>query len=378
MTIQCLVIYARCLLVFLLIAGMPSSLFADEDSAESLEFKIGQMLMVGFRGLEVSDQHTIVQDIRELHLGGVILSDYDVISQKYPRNIKSPAQVLQLTQALQQASSVPLLVAIDYEGGAVTRLKESNGFPSTVSHQQLGALDDLPTTYGEAQKMAETLTAIGCNLNLAPVVDLEVNPDNPIIAGKERSFSSDPDVVTRHAAEFIRAHRELGVHCTLKHFPGHGSSRDDSHLGMVDVTDVWSRVELEPYKALIQTEEVHAIMTAHVFNADIDPDYPATLSSATITGILRSELGYSGVVISDDLQMKAISEHYGFEQAIRKALEAGVDILLITNNSSDYDETVARRTFTVIQQLVNEGVISEARIDQSYQRIRRLKALIHY
>ena len=332
--------------------------------------------MVGFRGLEVSAQHPIIQDIRELHLGGVILSDYDVASQKYLRNIESPAQALQLTEALQQASDVPLLIAIDYEGGGVARLKESHGFPSTVSHQYLGALDDRATTYREARKMAETLAAIGCNLNLAPVIDLNVNPDNPVIAGRERSFSADPDTVTRHAVEFIRAHREQGVQCTVKHFPGHGSATGDSHLGMVDVTNVWSRKELEPYRKLIQAGEIGAIMTAHVFNAHLDTDYPATLSRATITGLLRNELAYEGVVISDDLQMKAISEHYGFKTAIRKALEAGVDILLlITNNAGHYDETIARRAFSAIQQLVEEGVISEARIDQSYQRIRKLKSL---
>ena len=208
----------------------------------------------------------------------------------------------------------------------------------------------------------------------APVIELNINPDNPVIACLERSFSADAKTVTQHALEFIRAHREQGVHCTVKHFPGHGSSKKDSHLGMVDVTDVWSRVELEPYRALIEAGEVNAIMTAHVFNAHVDADYPATLSQATITGILRDELNYEGVVISDDLQMKAITEHYGFETAIRKALEAGIDILLITNNPDNYDEAIAQRAFAVIQQLVKEGSISKARIDQSYQRICKLKS----
>ena len=350
-----------------------SSDFSEENVEVSLESKIGQLLMVGFRGLEVDDQHPIVQDMRELNLGGVILSNYDIASENHLRNIKSPSQLRQLTEQLQQASAVPLLIAVDHEGGVITRLKESYGFPPTVSHQQLGALDDLTITRSEAQKMAKTLAAIGFNLNLAPVVDLAVNPDNPIIARKERSFSADPDVVTRHAAEFIRAHRKQGVECALKHFPGHGSSKQDSHLGLVDVSDVWSRTELEPYKKLIQAEEIRVVMTAHVFNKNLDPEYPATLSKATIKGLLRDELNFEGVVISDDILMKAITENYGFETAIQKALEAGIDIILITNNADHYDEAIARRAFSVIQKLVEEGIISEARIDQSYQRIQKLK-----
>ena len=352
-----------------------SSSVSEKDSDVSLEFKIGQMLLVGYRGLEVSDQHPAIRDIRELHLGGIILSDYDVASKQYRRNIESPAQVLKLTKALQQASTVPLLIAIDHEGGVITRLKESYGFPATVSHKYLGA-NDYDTTYREAQKMSETLAAIGVNLNLAPVIDLNLNPKNPVIARLDRSFSADPKVVTRHALEFIQAHREHGVYCSVKHFPGHGSASEDSHLGLVDVTDVWSRTELEPYRRLIKAGKVDAIMTAHVFNAHLDPDYPATLSKATVTGLLRNELNYKGVVISDDLQMKAITGHYGFETAVLKALEAGIDILLIANNSDNYDETIARRTFNLIQKFVREGVISEARIDQSYQRIRTLKSFL--
>lgn len=347
----------------------------EKDSEVSLEFKVGQMLMVGFRGLEVNDQHPIIRDIRELHLGGVILFDEDLADQKALRNIQSPAQVSVLTAALQRAATVPLLIAVDHEGGVITRLKESYGFLPTVSHQDLGTLDNGVTTYREAKKMAKTLAAIGVNLNLAPVLDLKVNPDNPIIAHRKRSFSKDPRVVTRHALAFIRAHRNQGVLCTPKHFPGHGSSTEDSHIGFVDVTATWSRTELEPYVELIKAEQVDAIMTAHVFNAHLDTDYPATLSQATIEGLLRNQLNYKGVVISDDLQMKAITEHYGFETAVRKALEAGVDILLIANNLNyDYDETVARHTSNLVQRLVTEGVISEDHIDKSYQRIQKLKS----
>jgi beta-N-acetylhexosaminidase len=173
---------------------------------------------------------------------------------------------------------------------------------------------------------------------------------------------------------FIAAHHQRGVLTTLKHFPGHGSSRSDSHLGFTDVSDTWTRDELEPYARIIEAGQADAIMTAHIFNSHLDKQDPATLSPATINGLLRGELGFEGVVISDDLQMAAITAHYGFETAIRKALEAGVDILVFGNNLN-YDEEIVPRTIKVIRSLVDTGVISEARIDLSYQRIMRLKNL---
>jgi beta-N-acetylhexosaminidase len=265
-------------------------------------------------------------------------------------------------------------VAIDEEGGRVARLDERHGFPPTMSHQQLGRLDDLAKTHEQAAAMATTLSGVGVNLNLAPVVDLCANPDNPIIARYERCFAADPAVVANHALEFIRAHHEQGVLCTLKHFPGHGSSREDSHLGLVDVSETWSEVELEPYRQIIGEGLADAVMTAHVFNARLDPEYPATLSTAAITGLLREKLGYDDVVISDDLQMGAIDQHYGFEAAIGRAIEAGVDVLVFANNSSRYDEGVAARAVAAIKGLVAAGTIGEARIDESYRRIQRLKA----
>jgi len=344
-----------------------------EVSPAHLDFKIGQMLLVGFRGLEVDSEHFIVQDIRERHLGGVVLFDYDVPTQQPVRNIESPSQVKALIASMQSASTTPVLVAIDQEGGIVTRLKERHGFPPTVSHQHLGELNNLETTHQQATLLARTLADLGINLNLAPVVDLCVNPDNPIIAQYERCFSADSQIVTDHALQFIQAHHEQGVLCTLKHFPGHGSSTADSHRGLTDVTETWSRDELEPYTHIIRAGQADAVMTAHVFNAKLDDQYPATLSQATITGILREELNYEGVVISDDMQMGAIARYYGFETAIQKAIEAGADILAFANNSV-YEEDVADRAIEVIWELVQAGTISEARIEASYRRIQHLKS----
>jgi len=339
----------------------------------SLEVKIGQMLMVGFRGLEADADHPLVQDIQKRHLGGVVLFDYDIPSRSPLRNIESPAQVQALIAALQSFAPIPLVVAIDQEGGQIRRLKEQFGFPPTVSAQYLGTVNDLAFTYERATDMAKTLAQVGINLNLAPVVDLNTNPENPIIGRYERSFSANSDIVTDHALEFIKAHHNQDVLCTLKHFPGHGSSTDDSHLGLVDVSNTWSPTELEPYANIIEAGEADAIMTAHVFNANLDPDYPATLSKSTITGILRKDLNYTGVVISDDMQMGAIANQYGFETAVQAAIEAGIDIIAIANNSV-YEEDVVARTVTLVKQLVQDGKISETRIDESYQRIQRLKS----
>ncbi len=341
---------------------------------DNLDVMIGQILMVGFRGFEVNDASPIARDLRERHMGSVVLFDYDVATQKRERNVKSPAQVKQLCAALQKIAPTKLLIAIDQEGGKVARLTERYGFPATVSQQTLGTKNDLPYTRQVADTTAKTLADAGINLNLAPAVDLNTNPNNPVIGKIERSFSADANVVTNHARELMQAHHARNVLTTLKHFPGHGSSKDDSHLGFVDVTQTWARTELEPYRKIIAAGECDTVMTAHVFNANLDPKLPATLSKNIITGILRDELKFDGVVITDDMGMGAISQNYGFENAIELALNAGVDMLALANNSDPFDENIATRAHTAIKRMVNEGKVPRARIEQAYRRVTRLKA----
>ena len=338
----------------------------------SLDVKIGQMIMVGFRGLDVKDSSPIIRDIVERHIGGVVLYDYDVPTDSPIRNIKSPAQLKRLTAKLQAASDIPLFIAIDQEGGKVSRLKESAGFAPTLSARYLGSVNDLALTRRQAARVAQTLAELGINLNLAPVVDLNVNPDNPIIGRLGRSFSADPEIVASHAAEFIKAHHEYGVLCAIKHYPGHGSSTGDSHLGLTDITDTWSSKELIPYEVLIRRELVDAIMTAHVYHGRLDPNFPATLSQPILGDLLRDQLFYDGVIISDCMQMRAITDHYGFETALHAAIEAGVDIILISNNSV-FEEDVASRAIAIIKSLIEEGKITPQRINQSYSRIKKLK-----
>jgi beta-N-acetylhexosaminidase len=343
----------------------------------SIEAKIGQMLLVGFRGLSNRDKgvRQIIRDIQKFHLGGVILFDYDMVLKSSRRNIRSPAQVKSLVKQLQAASQIPLFIAIDQEGGLVRRLKEKFGFPPTVSAQYLGEKNRLALTYQQSSKIAKTLANLGINLNFAPVVDLNTNPNNPVIGKLKRSFSADPQIVTRHALEFIKAHHAHGVFCSLKHFPGHGSSTHDSHLGLVDVTHTWHESELEPYQFLIRADKmgiVDTIMVAHVFNWRFDPQYPATLSRPIVTDLLRQRLEYDGVIVSDDMQMKAITSHYRFEVAIQKTLEAGIDLIVIGNNLK-YEPNAVARTVAIIKQLIQAGKITEARIEESYQRIQQLK-----
>ncbi|HMB15983.1 MAG TPA: glycoside hydrolase family 3 protein [Pelovirga sp.] len=351
---------------------------ASVDAAErimTLDEKIGQMVMVGFRRTALADDHVILRDIRHHHLGGVILFDYDVALNQADRNIRSPEQLKRLVASLQDAATIPLLVAVDQEGGRVVRLKPVHGFAPKPSHAELGRNGDLQATYAAGKNIAATLAEMGINVNFAPVVDLCSNPDNPVIARLDRCFSDQSDSVIRHARQFIQAHQDHGVISVIKHFPGHGSSHGDSHLGFTDVSISWTPAELTPYVDLIGAGRVNALMTAHVFNITLDADHPATLSYPTTTGILREQLGFDGVIFSDDLQMKAITEHYGLDQAVQLALEAGIDILLFGNNL-DYDPEIVARVVHIIRDLVATGVICESRIDESYRRIMRLKGVV--
>jgi len=343
-----------------------------QENEVTLDEKIGQMLKVGFRGLSVDENSPIVEDIRKYHIGGVVLFDYDVPRDTALRNISSPGQVQNLVQDLQRFADIPLIIAIDQEGGRVARLKPRYGFEKSVSAQYLGSLQNADSTRKYAHQTGQTLSELGINTNLAPVVDVNINPENPVIGGIERSFSDDPSVVTRHARLYIETLHEYGIITTLKHFPGHGSSRDDSHLGVVDVTDYWKQKELVPYRNLIESGTADIVMTAHIFNAALDSTYPATLSKPIITGILRDSLRFNGVVMSDDLQMKAIRTEYGLKETIKMSIQAGVDILSFANNSI-FDAEIAAKAHGIINELVEEGSLSEGRIDQSYDRIMSLK-----
>jgi beta-N-acetylhexosaminidase len=332
------------------------------------------MLLVGFRGLTVAQASSIATDIRDRNLGGILLYDTDQPTHSSVRNISSPAQLKALVAGLTALASTPLMVAVDEEGGEVARLGPQDGFPATYSAAQLGARDDPSFTHAAGLKIAETLKSVGITLNLAPVVDLDVNPTNPIIGALDRSFSADPAVVTAMAEAFIAGHHEVGVKTTLKHFPGHGSSTGDTHLGVVEVTNTWTPKELTPFANVIHDGDADAVLTAHVFNAKLDPVHPATLSKPTITGILRDQLGWKGLVISDDMQMGAIRQAYGYSDALSLAIQAGVDVLTIAQQQV-FEPGIVATTIDIIEGLVNDGTLTEQRIDESYARIMAFKGL---
>jgi beta-N-acetylhexosaminidase len=328
------------------------------------------MLLVCFEGSKVSPQHPLVGDIRLRHLGGVMLRSQSSKGSATTGNIVSPDQLQVLTRSIQAVSPTPLLIAVDQEGGKVSRLKTRAGFPATFSFAELGRLNDLATTRQRSNDIAKTLHRFGINFNFSPVVDLNSNPKNPVIGSLGRSFSADPDRVTEHAAQVVAAHRSQGIATCLKHFPGHGSSSTDSHRGFVDITETWEKSELLPFANLVKADLADAIMTGHVYNAHLDTKMPATLSRSVITGLLRKKLEYHGVIISDDLLMDAISQHYPFTESVERAVNAGVDILLICSS----DGKIVGETVSLIYDLVQKGRISEQRIDQAYRRISRLKS----
>ena len=341
---------------------------ASASPALSLEAKIARLLVVGFRGLDLESASSVGAAISDQGLGGVILFDRDQATGG-PRNIASPEQLTALVSGLKGlAIGRNLLVAVDQEGGKVVRLKPAYGFPAATSEAAIGATDSEAAATAWAESIAGTLASVGINFNLAPVVDLNVNPTNPAIGALDRSFSADPEVVVRMARAEIDAHRAAGVRTTMKHFPGLGSASTNTDFGVADVTKTWSRTELEPFRSLIDAGAADSVMAGNLVNGQIDPEAPASLSKATVTDLLRGELGWDGVVITDDLQAAAITEAFGRDEAIARAVEAGNDLLLFANQQT-YDADIVDRVVTTIAGFVTSGRISEARIDESFARV---------
>jgi beta-N-acetylhexosaminidase len=346
------------------LCGTSLSSLAQSDS---LDIKIGQMLLIGFPGTEADT--SVVRAIRQGKAGAVIFFEKNIPKTNSFQGMKK------VTWAYQSAAGIPLLICIDQEGGRVNRLKDKYGFTRSLSAAQLGKYRSVDSVRFYAEATAATLRGLGFNMNFAPVVDLATNPDNPIIAKVERAYSADPDSVVWFASEVIRQHRRLGVLTALKHFPGHGSSKDDTHKGLTDVTNTWEEKELTPYQQLLKAGLVDAVMTTHIVNRNLDENaLPGTLSKKIIQGILRDRIGYQGVVFTDDMQMHAITKYFGLEESIKLTINAGVDILCFSNNIQGSDIRTVDRVHSVIRSFVEKGEIPLQRIEESFGRIMKLKA----
>lgn len=362
-------------LKWMIIIGI--TLMYSHGYSQTLEEKIGQMILVGFRGTEVTDGSLIKHDIQRYKIGGVVLYETDNSSSTKVRNIVSKEQVLKLTTQLQDLSSTPLFIAIDQEGGKVQRLDHKYGFNNHKSHLELGKKNNLIETQKTGKAIGDELKRVGINLNFAPSVDLIVNNQSLIVAKLYRSFSDDPQVVYEHAKAYMAGLHDAGVFSSLKHFPGFGSETGKKHNGFFDISNSWSENELLPYEKLIADSEVKvdAIMVSHVFLNKFDSEYPASLSKKTIQSILRDKLGFDGLIIGESPQTKFVIENYGLEEGIRLQVLAGVDMLQFANNLI-YDEDIVPKTIEIISKMVSNNEISKERIHDSYKRIMKLKATL--
>ncbi len=328
----------------------------------SLEEKIGQLFICGFDGFEADEQiKTLTKDY---HIGGTVY---------FRRNVESVQQLAALSASLQALPrshpELPLFISIDQEGGMVARL-DHEGMSRIPGNMTLGAAGDVGLTEAAAVLAAKEMLALGINFNFAPCIDVNNNPSNPVIG--VRSFGEDPLKVAEHGNAAIRGYQQTGVIATAKHFPGHGDTAVDSHRGLAVVPhdkERLSQIELLPFREAINAG-VDAIMTAHVIFPAFEPEeIPATLSRRVLTDLLRGELGYEGVIVTDCLEMHAISKSCGIPEGAVQAIEAGADIVLVSHTLTDQIAAIQ-----AVHEAVLSGRLSEQRIDQSVERVLALKA----
>ena len=293
------------------------------------------------------------------------------------RNLSNARNARSLTAYFSAAESRhPPFIAVDQEGGWVQRLAGNVGLKKLNSASRVAARMTPEQALDYYRGVAHDLKSFGFNVNFGPVVDLNTNPKNPIIGRLGRSFSDDPEVVTRYGAAFVKAHREAGIITSLKHFPGHGSSRSDSHLGFVDISKTWSEQELKPYAKLIEDDLADMVMIGHLhlsrFQDNEGRQLPATFSKPLLDGVLRTQLKYDGVVVSDDLEMGAIRKHYKSGEALIRAIKAGNDLLILSSFANG-STSLPRRYIEIIKAATHQDADLRTRITQSYLRIVALK-----
>lgn len=321
--------------------------------------KLGQMVMIGIQGTKVDDDSLYM--LHQFHMGGVILFD---------RNMKSPEQVKQLTSDLQAQSNekVPLFIGIDEEGGDVVRMAEKLTPPP--SQKEIGATGDTEQARTWAIKTAKSLKDMGINVNFAPVADVGSND--------KRSYSTDTNTVIDFVRAATKGYQQENIIYTLKHFPGIGKGKVDSHIdsSSIDVTkEILMAEDILPFKAIIDENEPndYFILVSHLKYPALDEEYPASLSSKIMTDLLRNELGYKGIIITDDMEMGAVANHNDFRSIGVKAIKAGADIVLVCHEYQHQQEV-----YLGLLDAVNSGEISQERIDESVKRIIKVKLLHLY
>ncbi|WP_194841311.1 beta-N-acetylhexosaminidase [Salinibacillus xinjiangensis] len=323
----------------------------------SLDEKIGQMLMVGFMGDSYNAE--LEAYINQYQVGGLIL---------FERNIKDTAQTVALLNQMKEKNQgqIPLFLSLDEEGGRVSRVPDE--FSSLPAARKIGELNQPKLSYRFGQTIAQEIKSLGFNMNYAPVLDVNNNPSNPIIG--ERAFGTSPKEVITHGVAVMEGMRSSGVIPVVKHFPGHGDTSKDSHLSLPTIHKDLSelhKVELKPFKAAIKAD-VDAIMIAHLLLPKLDSKKPSSLSKPIITELLRNQLNYNGLVITDDLTMKAVTNQMSVSDAAVQSVKAGNDLLLIAHHKQNVVET-----FQKLKQAVLSGEISESRINESVYRILKAK-----
>lgn len=353
----------------ILAAAFACLAFALPAQAATLEEMAGQMIVMGFEGDSAGDAsvEAISAELAAGRLGGVMY---------LKKNVASLEAVAAMNAAFRAASpDLPPFITIDQEGGAVERLTKDVGFTEIPNAATIAARDtpeEAEAVYGD---MAKGIAAQGFTVNFGPVADLNTNPNNQVIAKFGRAYGANPATVIDYDRAFIEGHHKAGLATALKHFPGHGSSTADSHEGFVDITKTWSPDELKPYEELISEGVVDMVMVGHLYHgdyADDDGQTPSSLSARWIDGVLRTDLGYDGVVISDDLEMGAIRDHFTLEQTVVEGVKAGMDILLFSNTGYQRP-TLSREVLDILVKQAEVDPDFAARIEQSYNRIVALK-----
>jgi beta-N-acetylhexosaminidase len=358
---------------FLFIAPLVLLVLSSPVAAQSLDAMAGQMIVVGFQGDDVADKSVkaVIAEVASGEIGGVMY---------LKTNVKSLKAVAAINAALRAASpALPPFITLDQEGGAVERLTSDVGF-AEVPNAETVAKNDTPkeaeALYG---KMAAAIANLGFTVNFGPVADLDVNPNNQIIGKFGRAFGKDAATVAAYDEAFIAAHHSAGLLTALKHFPGHGSSTADSHEGFVDISKTWSKQELDPYRTLIADGMADMVMVGHLYHKDYagagEAKLPASLSPVWIDGVLRKDLGFTGVVISDDLEMAAVRNLFPLKDRIIGAVNAGVDVLLFSNTARPRPE-IADEIRSILVAEAEANPAFAAKIAASYARIVALKGKI--